>query len=131
MIGFKVIGYHGTNVPDIKTFRLDGKESNGAIFFSKTREYADEAAYVKKEFHGGTETVYAAKLLIQYPYIACLKPGKFADPVAEKSIIQYAKAEGFDGVIFYEDREEDSDVFFAVFSPEQIEVQEIYEAMKE
>ena len=124
MNGVMVTAYHGTNITDIVEFRTDGRESNGAIFFSHDKEYAEEAAYVKKQYHGGKITLYKADLLIRYPYVVRLAKGKFADCTVEKKYIEYAKAEGFDGVIFYNDEEEEPDVFYAVFSPSQIRMRE-------
>lgn len=116
--------YHGTNVPDIAMFSTDGPESNGAIFFAKEEDYAEEMAYLKHKVHGGKQTVYRAKIDIRNPLDVTLPQGQFTDPVVERTYIELAKNTGYDSVVFrnaagnpYLDA-----TFYAVFSPEQVQI---------
>ena len=116
--------FHGTNVPNITTFQSSGRESNGAIFFGKEEDYAEEEAYVKHEAHGGEQTMYEAKLDIRNPLEVTLPPGQFADPSTEKKYIKQAKAAGNDSVIFHSNTGDPymDDTFYAVFSPKQVKI---------
>lgn len=116
--------FHGTNVPNITEFSTNGRESNGAIFFGKSEDYAEEEAYVKYEDHGGEQTMYEAKLDIRNPLEVTLSGGQFGDPSVEKRYIKQAKAAGYDSVIFNSNTGNPylDDTFYAVFSPKQIKI---------
>lgn len=116
--------YHGTNVSGITSFRTDGEESNGAIFFSESEDYAEEEAYLKQERLGGTQNVYGVKLNIRNPLTVILNGAQFSDPIVERRYIQQAKTQGYDAVIFQSNTGNPllDDTFYAVFSPEQIKI---------
>ena len=115
--------YHGTNVPNITSFSTGGRESNGAIFFSASEDYAEEEAY-EKSSRGGQQTMYEVKLNIRNPMEVTLTGGQFADPTVERRYIQRAKAAGHDSVIFHSNTGNPylDDTFYAVFSPKQIKI---------
>lgn len=115
--------YHGTNADNITSFKTDGKESSGAIFFASDEDYAEEEAYIKGQ-KGGVQTMYEVKLNIQNPMRVTLTGADFADNKKEKPFIEKAKAAGFDSVIF-DNGETDKffyQEFYAVFSPKQVKI---------
>lgn len=115
--------YHGTNVSNITSFSTGGRESNGAIFFSASEDYAEEEAY-EKSSRGGQQTMYEVKLNIQNPMEVTLTGNQFGDPTIERRYIQQAKATGHDSVIFHSNTGDPylDDTFYAVFSPKQVKI---------
>lgn len=116
--------YHGTNKLNIEKFSIQGRESNGAIFFANDVDYAEEEAYIKTESNGGQKTIYEVKVDIRNPMTVTLSDTEFAEPAVEKKYIQQAKAEGRDAVIFKAGGDTfEGQVFYAVFSPNQVNIQ--------
>lgn len=114
--------YHGTNVDNIEKFTTSGKESGGAIFFANDSDYAEEEANVKYESRGGIKTMYEVKLNIHNPLVIEMSETEFADPVAEKKFLKRAKEENFDAVIFKGTGDFSDQIFYAVFSPDQVKI---------
>lgn len=116
--------YHGTDVANISEFNIQGKESNGAIFFADDVDYAEEEAYVKNERTGKGKYLYEVSLNIKNPLQVKMKPDKFGDPTQERIYIKQAKAEGYDSVIFENDTDDElfKQKFYAVFDPTHIKI---------
>lgn len=110
--------FHGTNVSNISEFNTRGEQSNGAIFFASDIEEA--------EIHGanksGDQYMYEVKLDIQDP-MRVTNMYEWGDPNFERKVIQQAKRQGHDSVIFDNgfDGAEHSE-FYAVFSPKQVKI---------
>ena len=117
--------YHGTDAGNITEFRTSGRESNGAIFFSDSEDYAEEEAYVKNERTGNGQFMYEVNLNIQNPLRVTLSEREFADNAVERRYIEQAKREGYDAVIFTNDTDNElmKDTFYAVFDKNQIKIQ--------
>ena len=120
----KHVVYHGTDAGNITQFKTSGKESNGAIFFSDSEDYAEEEAYVKDERTGNGRFMYEVNLDIQNPLRVVLSESEFADNAVEKKYIEKAKREGHDSVIFTSDTDNEylKDTFYAVFDSKQIKI---------
>jgi len=116
--------YHGTDTPDIREFNIEGRESNGAIFFADDKDYAEEEAYVKNEKSGKGKYLYEVNLDIQNPMRVKMPQKEFGDPVKERKYIEQAKAQGNDSVIFTNDTQDEwlKQTFYAVFDPARISI---------
>lgn len=110
--GTPKVVYHGTD----KHFTVF-KSSGGAYRFSESYDYAESMA---EERSGNI--VMPVYLSMKNPYHAKLPEGKFSDPVAEKSIIDKARAGNYDGVIIECDTNNELvyDKFYVVFDSTQI-----------
>lgn len=116
--------FHGTDAGNITEFKTSGRESNGAIFFSDSEDYAEEEAYIKDERTGNGRFMYEVNLNIQNPLRVVLSESEFADNAVEKKYIEKAKREGHDSVIFTSDTDNEylKDTFYAVFDSKQIKI---------
>ncbi len=110
--GTPKIVYHGTN-GQFHVFQ-SGK---GEYWFSESDDYAE----AMMEERGGGE-VKAVYLNMKNPYNAKLSPGQFSDPSFERPILDYAKKNGYDGVIIENDTDDPmaKDTFYVVFNNTQI-----------
>lgn len=109
--------YHGTN-EEFDNFDINkNKSGNGAIWFSREKDYAEELAYER-----GGDKIIEANVDMKNPLTVMMKPNEFSDPVLEKKHIEKAKREGYDGVIFKNDTNNELayNEFYAVFEPSQI-----------
>lgn len=110
--GTPKVVYHGTN-GQFHVFQ-SGK---GEYWFSESDDYAE----AMMEERGGGE-VKAVYLNMKNPYNAKLSPGQFSDPSFERPILDYAKKNGYDGVIIENDTDDPmaKDTFYVVFNNTQI-----------
>lgn len=100
--------YHGIN-SDFTLFKSD----DGTYRFSETYDYAEAMAKER-----GGSNVMEMYLDMKKPYTAVLEKARFADPEYEKPIIEKARAEGYDGVIF-KSGAGSGEAIYAVFKPTQ------------
>ena len=114
--GNLLVVYHGTDA-DFNVFdKSKNIEGNGAFWFSRSKDYADEMAIIKNG-----KRVDEFYLNLTNPLIVEMDTKEFADNVKEKSFIQQALNNKNDGVIFKENTN-DGDVFYAVFNSNQIKL---------
>lgn len=114
--GNLLVVYHGTDA-DFNVFdKSKNIEGNGAFWFSRSKDYADEMAIIKNG-----KRVDEFYLNLTNPLIVEMGTKDFADNVKEKSFIQQALNNKNDGVIFKENTD-DGDVFYAVFNSNQIKL---------
>ena len=114
--GNLLVVYHGTDA-DFNVFdKSKNIEGNGAFWFSRSKDYADEMAIIKNG-----KRVDEFYLNLTNPLIVEMGTKDFADNVKEKSFIQQALNNKNDGVIFKENTN-DGDVFYAVFNSNQIKL---------
>lgn len=108
--------YHGTNSEFFEFDTEKGREGSGAIWFSKNKDYAEELAFVTNG-----DKILESYINIKNPLTVLLKPNEFADNTKESKYIEKAKSEGYDGVIFKNDTNNEllQDEFYAVFSSNQ------------
>ena len=120
-VGGKTV-YHGTDRGDIESFESKGRESNGAIFFSESEDYAESMAEEKDSKSKSGKYIYEVKLDMKNPMVVKMSPNEFGDPVKEKKYIELAKSKGHDSISFVNDTDDEllKDTFHAVFSPKQI-----------
>ncbi len=104
--------YHGTNKEFSRFESVDG-----TYWFSEDVDYAEAMA----EERSGSRII-EVYLDIKNPYMTKLPPNQFSDPNSEKSIIRYAKANGYDGVIIENDTdvELEKETFYVAFEQAQI-----------
>lgn len=117
--GRPLVVYHVTGA-DVDAFRTQGGRTStddrlDASFFTDSADYAQEYAAAKR---GQPVRTIAAYLAMRNPLEVKADPKGFSDPRYEQPIIEKARADGYDGVIFHD--EATGSRFYAVFSPEQI-----------
>ena len=112
--GNLLVVYHGTDA-DFSVFdKSKSVEGNNAFWFSKSKEYAQEMAFVKNG-----KRVESFYLNMKEPLVVKMPIKDFADNVKEYKYIKDALEKNKDGVIFEEDSK-DGDTFYAVFNANQI-----------
>jgi hypothetical protein len=108
--------WHGTDKQFDVFTSTNSQEGNDAIWFSRSKEYAEEMAYLRDG--NRVESFY---LNMKNPLIVEMSAKDFADNAKEKQYIENAKKQGKDGVIFIEKSNYgEPDIFYAVFSSNQI-----------
>ena len=112
--GNLLVVYHGTNANFNIFDSTRSEEGNGAYWFSKSREYAEEIAHLRKGQNIGEYYVN-----VKNPLVVEMSSKDFADSIKEKPYIEQALKENRDGVIFQENKS-DGETFYAVFEPNQI-----------
>lgn len=115
--------YHGTNKTFDKFKLNQGDEGSGVLWFAEDKDYAEEMAYVS-DADGKDGIIYDVKINVQNPITVELPVSQFADPKYEKPIIEEAKKNGNDCVIFKEvnKKGETTSIFYAVFKEEQVKI---------
>jgi hypothetical protein len=119
-VGKPAVVYHATG-QQFDSFRTEGNTSSGvrldAAFFSEKPDYSNEYAQV---VGGRGQPVHSMPtyLALRNPMQVELSAREFADPRAEASFIEKARAAGHDGVVFKD--AETGDKFYAVFDPKNI-----------
>lgn len=112
--GNLLVVYHGTDAEFNVFDNTKSVEGNGAFWFSKSKDYAEEMAIVKNG-----KRVDSFYVNLKNPLNIEMDLKDFADNVKEKKFIKQALDNGNDGVIFKE-KAKDGDVFYAVFNSNQI-----------